>query len=82
MDPEVAEQIKRIRRSLFTDASKLLMALSFKTSVPLPTHKQLSLTDGGFLCIRICVCRITYRLSQIERNLRGAFASYMLNPVL
>lgn len=82
MDPEVAEQIKRIRRSLFTDASKLLMTPSFKTSVPPPTHKQLSLTDGGVLCTRVCVRRITYRLSQIERNSRGAFASYMLDPVV
>lgn len=59
MDAEVAEQIKRIRKRLFTDASKLLLALSFKSGLPPPTYKQLALTDGIFLSIKIHVCHIT-----------------------
>lgn len=55
MDTEVAEQLKRIRRSLFTDASKLLLALGFKTSLPPSAHKQLSPTDGVFLSIKPCM---------------------------
>lgn len=58
MDAEVAEQIKRIRKRLFTDASKLLLALSFKSGLPPPTYKQLALT-WIFLSIKIHVCHIT-----------------------
>lgn len=54
-DTEVAEQIKRIRRSLFTDASKLLLALSFKTSLPSSTHQLRSPTDGVFLSTKPCM---------------------------
>lgn len=45
---EVAEQIKRIKTSLFTDTSKLLLPLSFKTILPrMHTHKYYPSSMGG-----------------------------------